>query len=367
MNLNDKLNSINKSTDIIPEGIAKIVTQDKIVRDNIDYVRKRASGEIKALETCYKRLNKAIGGGFESNTILTLAGLSGTGKSSISKRLINSITENVIKSGRNCVALSFNFEMLAHKTVGREIANMSKMTLKELYSSDSPLSEYAINKLVKEHYDKINKNPIIYVEEPEDHVTIGNTIYYYWNKLCKKDKTIMVVEIDHAVITKGKSGDNQKDKIDDLMETLNKVKKKIASQGGEVFYIVLSQMNRDIKHRDRVSDPQQHYPISSDLFSSSAMEHFSDYILITHTPAKLHLKSYTDNKFPTILLNEDDQQNFIYWHIVKNRDGEPDIIIPMLDNLKYFEFEEISGADFVKYHKEFSTTGKCVKQVDNPK
>lgn len=363
MNLKDKLSSIDKSTDMIPEGIAKIVTQDKVVRDNIDYVRKRASGEIKALETCYTKLNKAIGGGFESNTILTLSGLSGGGKSSLSKRIMNSITENVIKSGRNCIALSFNFEMLAHKTVGREIANMSKMTLKQLYSSDNPLSEYAINKLVKEHYDKINKNPIIYVEEPEDHVTIGNTIYYYWNKLCKKDNTVMVVEVDHAVITKGKSGDNQKDKIDDLMETLNKVKKKIASQGGEVLYIVLSQMNRDIKHRDRVTDPQQHYPVSSDLMASSALEFFSDYILITHTPAKLHLKSYTDNKFPTILLNGNDQQNFIYWHIIKNRDGEPDVIIPMLDNLKYFEFEEIHGTDFVTYCKEFQSSGVCNKVV----
>lgn len=79
MNLKDKLSSIDKSTDMIPEGIAKIVTQDKVVRDNIDYVRKRASGEIKALATSFPRLNKAIGGGFESNTILTLSGLSGTG------------------------------------------------------------------------------------------------------------------------------------------------------------------------------------------------------------------------------------------------------------------------------------------------
>jgi replicative DNA helicase len=363
MNLNDKLNSINK----IPDGVAKVITRDKAVRENIDYVSKRAKGQIQALATCYPKLNKALGGGFEANTILTLSGLSGGGKSSLSKRLMSSITENVITSGRNCVSLSFNFEMLAHKTVGREISSLSKMTLKELYSSDNPLSEKAIDKLVKDYYDKINKYPIIYVEEPENHVTIGNTIYYYWSKLCKGSNTIMVVEIDHAVITKGKDTDGQKDKIDDLMETLNRIKKKIAAEGGEVFYIVLSQMNRDIKHRERISDPQQHYPLSSDLLASSSLEFFSDYILVTHTPNKLHIRSYTDNKFPVTLTDGEDQINFVYWHIIKNRDGEPDIIIPMLDNLKYFDFAEVSSSDFVKYHKEYSTTGKCTKQVDNPK
>lgn len=359
MSLSDKLKSIDNS-ELKEQGIAKVITQNKAVNDNINYIKKRASGEIQPLATCYSKLNKALGGGFEANTMVTLSGLSGTGKSSLSKRLMSSMTENIIESGRNCVALSFNFEMLAHKTIGREISNMSKMTLKELYSSDNPLSEYAINKLVKNYYDKINKFPIIYVEEPEDHITIGKTIYYYWKKLCKDNNSVMIVEIDHAVITKGKTGDNQKSKIDDLMETINRIKKKIAAEGGEVVYLILSQMNRDIKHRDRVVDPQQHYPISSDIFASSSIEFFSDYIIITHTPAKLHIKSYTDNKFPTVLINEDESQsNFIYWHIIKNRDGEPDVIIPMLDNLKYFEFEEVSGNDFYDYHTEFNTKGSC--------
>lgn len=357
MNLNDKLKSINS----IPTGVAKIITQEKAVSDNINYVKKRASGEIKALETCYSKLNKALGGGFEANTILTLSGLSGGGKSTLSKKLINSITDNIMKSGRKCVTLSFNFEMLAHKTIGREIAALSKLNLKELYSSDNPLADYAIDNLVKKYYSKINNYPIIYVEEPEDHTTIGNTIYYYWKELCKKDNSVMIVEIDHAVITKGKAGDSQKDKIDDLMETLNSVKKKIAAAGGEVFYVVLSQMNREIKHRDRISDPQQHYPISSDLHASSSIEFFSDYILITHTPAKLHLKAYTDSRFPVVLNDGDRQINFIYWHLIKNRDGEPDVMIPMLDNLRHFDFDEVTSEDFQKHHKEFIQTGVCNK------
>jgi len=93
-----------------------------------------------------------------------------------------------------------------------------------------------------------------------------------------------------------------------------------------------------------------------------SIEFFSDYILITHMPSKLHLKAYTDNKFPVRLIDDNDQFNFIYWHIIKNRDGEPDIIIPMLDNLKYFDFMEVSSIDFRDYHKEFINTGQCNKK-----
>lgn len=356
--LQEKLTSIKS----IPKGVAGVITQRDAVKQNIRYVKKRASGEIKPLATCFNNLNKILSGGFEANTILTLSGLSGGGKSTLSKKIMNSITKDILNSGRKCVSLSFNFEMLAHKTIGREIANLKKLSLKELYSSEHPLASAAMSDLIKNVYSEIVEYPIIYVEEPQDHTVIGNTIYFYWDKLCRKDNSVMIVEVDHAVITKGKTGETQKDKVDNLMETLNAVKKKISAAGGEVFFIVLSQMNRDIKRSDRLTDPTQHYPMTSDLFGASSIEFFSDYILITHMPAKLHLKSYTDYNFPIYLEENDDRYtDFIYWHLLKNRDGEPDKMIPMLNNLKYFDFEEIPENDFKVYCSEFRKTGSCVR------
>ena len=87
------------------------------------------------------------------------------------------------------------------------------------------------------------------------------------------------------------------------------------------------------------------------------LEFFSDYILVTHMPGKLNLKSYTDNKFPVYLGDRDVE--FIYWHLLKNRDGEPDLVIPMLNNLRYFDFEEIPKEHFAIYHEEFARTGRC--------
>lgn len=345
-----------------PKGVSRILTQKQAVWRNIDYVRKRASGEIVPLKTSYELLNRALGGGIELNTMMTISGLSGGGKSSLSKRIVNGINQNLLNIGRKCLSLSFNFEMLAHKTIGREIANLNQMSLKELYSSEHPLAASKIDYLINTHYKTLMQYPIMYVEEPIDHVEIGNTIYYYWKELCKDDNTVLIVEVDHAVITRGKQGDNQKDKIDNLMETLNRVKKKISNEGGEVFFIILSQMNRDIKKSDRISDPAQHYPITSDLFASSSIEFFSDYILVTHMPYKLHLPKYTDQGFPIRLYNDkklEGCKEFIYWHLLKNRDGEPDMMIPLLNNLKYFDFEEVQTDQFKKYLKQFNEKGHC--------
>ena len=350
-NLQEKLTSLK-----IPKGIPRILTQDDAVKQNIEYIRKRASGELITLSTCYNRLNNAVGG-FEPNTILTLSGLSGGGKSTLSKRVVNSMIKDLQSKCKDCLSLSFNFEMLAQKTIGREVSYLSKMPLKKLYSSESPLASAMMERMFKQYHKNLMDYPIIYVEEPQNYNTIGNTIYYFWKSLCRDSGSYMIVEIDHAVITKGLTGDTQKTKVDNLMEILNAIKKKIAFEGGNVFYIVLSQMNRDIKHKDRIMVPEMHYPLTSDLFAASSIEFFSDYIMITHMPSKLNLKYYTDNKFPIWLGNK--EKEFIYWHLLKNRDGKPDQIIPMLNNLHHFNFKEVELDDFKTYCEEFIRTGKC--------
>jgi len=353
--LKEKLNSL-KEDENRPSGLPRILTQAQAIMQNKEYIRKRANGEIVFLDTCYTKLNKALM--LEPNTILTISGLSGGGKSTLSKRISNSIHENLIAKGKTSIGLSFNFEMLAQKTIGREISNRGKISLQELYSSEHPLAASKMEMIFKKYHSQLFNYPLLYVEEPQNHKVIGDTIYYYWKKLCKKED-YLIVEIDHAVIIKG---DNQKSKVDDLMETLNGIKKRISYEEGNVFFIVLSQMNRDIKRVERIQVPNMHYPIASDLMASSSIEFFSDYIMFTHMPAKLNLHAYTDHNFPIRLDNKGDEIEFIYWHIVKNREGVPDQILPMLNNLKYFNFTEIELDDFKDYCIQFKNKGICVKR-----
>lgn len=349
--LKEKLNSGSK-----PNWLPRTLLQDQAVMQNKEYIRKRQAGELEFLKTSYESLNRVLM--IEPNTIFTLVGLSGGGKSTAAKRIINSIHANLKSKGKSAYGLSFNFEMLAQKTIGREIANMAQMTLQQLYSNEHPLAAARMEHIFKTHHSELFEYPLIYVEEPQNHDIIGKTIYYYWKLLCKEDE-YLTVEIDHAVITRGMTGDTQKDKIDNLMETLNRVKKKISYEGGNVFFLVLSQMNRDIKSKERRSAPSLHYPMTSDIFAASSIEFFSDYIMCTHMPSKLFLKSYTDNNLPIYLNDEDEEISFIYWHILKNRESIGDQVIPMLNNLKYFDFQEVNLDDFDRYCKDFRKNGSC--------
>lgn len=170
--------------------------------------------------------------------------------------------------------------------------------------------------------------------------------------------------IDHAGIVRGaKESDHEKERIDGLMQGLNNVKKRIASIGGNAMYIVLSQMNREIYQVERKTNPTLHYPQTSDLFGASSMEFYSDYIMFTHNPSKLHLNHYTEFKYPIFLGDENHtnsrEKPFIYWRIAKNREGELWDTIPMISRFERFDFEEVSGDDFQIYHDQFLKTGEC--------
>lgn len=345
----------------LPKGVAELMTQGQVVRESISYIKSRMNGEIVPLKTFSPWLDEKLSY-IEPNTTITISARSGGGKSTLSKNLVHAIMTNAERDGMECVGLSFNFEMLAHKTVGRKLSSNSNLALSTIYSVDTPLDKKLYDMLINKYAKDLLKVPIYYVEEPQTYTDIGTTIKYYWEKLAK-DK-VFIVEIDHAMITKGKAGDAQKDRVDCLMEELNICKKYIASRGGKVVFLVLSQMNRDIIRSERILNPVLHYPNTSDLFGSSAIEFFSDYIIVAHSPARLNISEYTDNKFPTILTEASQKTtNFIYFHILKNRDGVPDAIVPFLDRLHRFEFEGISKQEWSDYHTTFKQSGICYRRA----
>jgi replicative DNA helicase len=379
-NDNDNDNRLSKSVkqtlkelerEATPPGVCRVMSQETVVNKSFDYIRNRMEGNFTVVRTFSSRLDKAIGY-IEPNTTITISARSGGGKSTLSKRLINSMivnyTEDCIAKGikDNVIGLSFNFEMLAHKTVGRELSKLSNLSLNTLYSSEVPLDPKAYSKLLNKYKSDLINTPLVYVEEPATYTDIGKTILHYWNVLCKAENKLFIVEIDHAMITKGKDGDVQKDRVDNLMDIVNTCKKTISSQGGNVIFIVLSQMNRDIISKERLLNPSLQYPNTSDLFGSSAIEFYSDYILVAHNPSRLHLQKYTDQELPIYVTEPDGSlTDFIYFHLLKNRDGVPDQIVPFLNRLHRFDFEDIDKTDFFNYHSSFRSTGVCNRIVQN--
>lgn len=327
-----------------------------VVDKNLKYVDDRRHGRIKSLETKFPRLNKKLMGGIELDTITCISALSGAGKSTISKCIRDSIYDlNKDIPNKQYV---FNFEMLAHQQIGRSVVTASNKSLNKLYSIDDKLSdtEFAF---LKTYYEGLRHRDIDFIETADTAETIANSIVWYWKTECQPHGKVLVYEIDHALLTKGAQGQNEKERIDDLMYRLIDVKKYISANGGHSVGIVLSQMNREIRKVERVANKEMHRPDTSCLFGASSIEQCCDYIIFSHMPGKLGIKDYGVAKYPTVMHIGDDKYHIPYFELVKNRSGEPDITIPMWNKLHRFDFEEMDIEIFKNLHEQHLEHGEC--------
>jgi len=343
--------SPKKKVKILPK-----FSSNDVVDKNLKYVDDRRKGLIKSLATKFPRLNKKLMGGIELDTITCISALSGAGKSTISKCLRDSIYDlNKEIKNRQYV---FNFEMLAHQQIGRSVVTKSNKALNKLYSIDESLTDSEFEQL-KRYYNELRNRDIFFIETADTAETIANSLVYYWKTECQPHGKTLVYEIDHALLTKGANGQNEKERIDDLMYRLVDVKKYISSNGGHSVGIVLSQMNREIRKVDRIANKEMHRPDTSCLFGASSIEQCCDYIVFSHIPAKLGIKDYGVSKYPTVMHIGDKKYQIPYFELVKNRSGEPDITIPMWNRLHRFDFEEMDIEIFKDLHEQHLESGEC--------
>jgi len=108
---------------------------------------------------------------------------------------------------------------------------------------------------------------------------------------------------------------------------------------GRITIIQLSQMNREIEDKDRINNPNLHYPMRRDLFGSDSIFQTSDYVIILHRPEIIGILEYGPKKLPV--------KNMIYMHFLKNREGEPKIL-SFENNLKYNRIDEIDPYNTLK-------------------
>ena len=227
----------------------------------LDYIERRRQGLEKSLETRWDKFNKVTMSGLDWNTIVTIGGMSGSGKSAIANELETSLFD------RNP---NENFVMKFH------------------------------TEQIKKHGDDFG----------------------------------VVIFLDHTLLTKGRQRESERELLSRLYKMFMFVKKKI-----KCIFVALSQLNREIESADRLSNPMLHYPMKKDIFGSDAVFHGSDYVMISHKPYMLNMQTYGPNNLPIVNpLNS--KQAMIYWHLIKNRDGESGVVLSMTDNLQYSRVDE---------------------------
>jgi replicative DNA helicase len=300
----------------------------------LKYIDDRRFGRVRSLQTKWKKLNARTMNGIEWNTIMTIGGMSGSGKSSMANELETSLFD--CNPRENFSVLSFNFEMLAMKQVGRKISSKMDKTVTELYSGTGKLSDTAYSEAEMHINSDIKNYDIYYVDIPGTVQEIFDTImdFHVAQKKIKGDYYGTVIVLDHTLLTRGAQGAGEREILSRLYGMFMFLKKKI-----KCIFIALSQLNREIEKSERLTNPMQQYPMKKDIFGSDAVFQASDYVLISHKPYMLHLQTYGPNHLP-VINPTNAQQPMIYWHLIKNRDGEAGLVLSMVDNLKYNKIEE---------------------------
>lgn len=291
----------------------------------LTYIKERRDGVSKSLATRWPKFNALSMGGIEPGIIMTIAGISGSGKSSFVNTLETDLVD--LNKNENVVVLSFSYEMHSSRQVGRKLSYKLRKTTSELYSTDTDAQsdERASDfQNVQYHADIIKTYPIYYVDSPGTVEEMSNTISFFQNVIAK-NKWLVII-IDHTLLIKGASNEGERSIIVNLEKMLIEAKKI-----GKTSILQISQMNRNIESSERHNNPGMHYPMRSDLSSSDAIFQASDYVIIIHRPEILGLNEYGPNNLPVT--------DCIYIHFLKNRDGEVKIL-KFFNDLKYNDIRE---------------------------
>ena len=289
----------------------------EVANEAVSYIEGRRSGNIVSLKTRWKKLNKQCMGGIEPNTVMTIAGISGSGKSS----MVNLIQSDIIDLNpkEDIIVLSFSLEMVGFRQVGRMLSNKLRKTTSTLYSSETGLDDETFKKVVFVS-NQLKEYPIYFVDDPTTPMQVKQIIDDFYDKYVKNTSKHFVIVYDHALLTK---------QIGSTIETISELEREFiqAKKRPLTSIIQIAQMNRNIESSERINNPMSHYPMRSDISSSDAIFQASDYVFVMHRPEILNIQEYGPDHLPTM--------NKIYLHILKNRDAGKPCILEFENDLMY--------------------------------
>lgn len=299
------------------QNLSNIRPISVVAQEAINYIAGRKEHNIVSLKTRWEKFNKQCMGGIEPNTVYTIAGISGSGKSSF----VNELTTDIIDLNptEEIVILNFSLEMVGFRQVGRTLSNKLRKTTSTLYSSETSLDDETFRKVIAVS-NKLKEYPIYFVDNPGTPAEVGKTIRDFYETHVKGTKKHFIIVYDHTLLTK---------QVGSAIETASELERVFiqAKKFPLTSVVQIAQMNRNIESSERINNPSSHYPMRSDLSSSDAMFQASDYVLVMHRPEILNIQEYGPNRLPT--------QNKVYMHMLKNRDAGKPCILEFENDLMY--------------------------------
>lgn len=288
-----------------------------VAQEAINYIAGRREHSITSLKTRWVKFNKQCMGGIEPNTVYTIAGISGSGKSSMANLIQTDLID--LNPNEDIIVLTFSLEMVGFRQVGRTLSNKLRRTTSTLYSSETDLDDETFRKVI-DVSNKLKEYPIYFVDNPGTPMQVDAIIKWFYNEYVKGANKHFIIIYDHALLTK---------QVGSVIETVSELERVFiqAKKLPMTSVIQLAQMNRNIEQPERINNPLSHYPMRSDLSSSDAIFQASDYVLVIHRPEILNIQEYGPNHLPV--------QNKVYVHMLKNRDAGKPCILEFENDLMY--------------------------------
>ena len=233
--------------------------------------------------------------------------------------------------------LSFEFEMPSYEQITRNLSGRMKRSTSELYSKDTPIDDDTFSDIVNSA-EEFKRAPVWTVDNVGTVDQVINTIEAFENNIVDEGDGL-IVTIDHALLTSMKFGEDERKMLAHLYRSIVGLKKALIEKGIKCLFIILNQLNRGIETVERKNNPDYQYPNRNDLFGSNDIFMGSDYVLIIHKPAILGLDIYgppKGNAYPMglpVYNPKNPSQPMIYFHLIKQRSGNPRIMM-MLDDFK---------------------------------
>lgn len=288
-----------------------------VANEALNYIKARKEHNVISLATRWKKLNRCCMGGIEPNTVYTIAGISGSGKSSVANLIQTDLID--LNPNRDIVVLTFSLEMVGFRQIGRTLSNKLRRTTSDLYSSHQDLDDDTYQKVINVS-NQLKNYPIYFVDNPGSPEQVRQTILSFYDKYVKDKNKYFVIIYDHTLLTKRVG--TTIETMSELQEVFIQIKKLPLTS-----IIQLSQMNRNIESPERINNSLAHYPMRSDLSSSDSIFQASDYVLVIHRPEILNIHEYGPDHLPT--------KNKVYIHILKNRDAGRPCILEFENDLMY--------------------------------
>lgn len=299
------------------QNLYNVRSMAQVTQEAINYIAGRREHNITSLKTRWNKFNKQCMGGIEPNIVMTIAGISGSGKSSFANLIQTDLID--LNPNEETIVLCFSLEMVGFRQVGRTLSNKLRKTTSTLYSSETDLDEETFRSVIAVS-NQLKEYPIYFVDSPGTPMQVEDTIKKFYDQYVKNTGKHFVIIYDHALLTK---------QVGSVIETISELERVFIQIKKLPFtsVIQIAQMNRNIEQSERINNPLSHYPMRSDISSSDAIFQASDYVLVLHRPEILGITEYGPNHLPT--------NNKVYIHMLKNRDAGKPCILEFENDLAY--------------------------------